>query len=169
MRHKDKETALEALEAWKRLRAKVAVEGSENYDKPVLVQFLDRNTFEVMDRDIVEDEFYVLRKHRILRDLDPQGKDLDDAIRNARGGSRPAQPGRQQGRPQGRPQGKPSRRRPQGPQGKPDQPGNRRDREKDDTRKGGNRRRRRRTGRRGPRRGNGGPGAGAGAGSPPAA
>ncbi|MBK8205511.1 MAG: hypothetical protein IPK87_01835 [Planctomycetes bacterium] len=159
MRHKDKETALEALEAWKRLRAKVAVEGGENYDKPVLVQFLDRNTFEVMDRDIVEDEFYVLRKHRILRDLDPQGKDLEDAIRNARGGSRPAQPGRQQGRPQG----KPSRRRPQGPQAKSDQPGNRR--EKDETRKGGNRRRRRRTGRRGPRRGNGGPSAG----SPPPA
>ncbi len=163
MRHKDKETALEALEAWKRLRAKVAVEGGDNYDKPVLVQFLDRNTFEVMDRDIVEDEFYVLRKHRILRDLDPQGRDLEDAIRNARGGSsRPAQPGRQRGRQQGRPQGKPSRRRPQGPQAKSDQPGNRR--EKDETRKGGNRRRRRRTGRRGPRGGGGG----AAAGPPPA-
>ena len=38
-------------------------------DTPVLVQFTDTNTFEVMDRDIVEDEFYVLRKYKLVREL----------------------------------------------------------------------------------------------------
>lgn len=85
MRHKDQPTAIAALEAWKRLRAKVEAAGGDNYAKPVLVQFLDANTFEVMDRDIVEDEFYVLRKYRVLRDLDPAGQDLEEAIRQARG------------------------------------------------------------------------------------
>jgi hypothetical protein len=87
MRHKDKATIAEALQAWKHLRRKVETEGGQHYDKPVLVQFLDRNTYEVMERDIVEDEFYVLRKYRILRDLDASGRDIEEAIRTARGGA----------------------------------------------------------------------------------
>jgi hypothetical protein len=141
MRFKDKESAVEALEAWKRLRGKVETNGGENYDKPVLVQFLDTNTFEVMDRDIVEDEFYVLRKYRILRDLDAAGRDLEEAIRNARGGK---------GKPQDR------SRRPQKSQRS--QKGQRGDKsqkspksEKSDKGQGSGPRRRRR--RRGPRRG----------------
>lgn len=115
MRHKDKPTAAEALQDWKRIRQKVEAEGGENYDKPVLVQFLDANTFEVMDRDIVEDEFYVLRKYRILRDLDPAGKDLEEAIRQAGGDrrsgpSRRSQPGRSgRSKPRGAGQGKSDR------------------------------------------------------------
>ena len=72
-----------ALEDWRGLRSKVDAEGGDHYDKPVLVKFLDRGTFEVMDRDIVEDEFYVLRPHKILRELDAAGKDLEQAIRDA--------------------------------------------------------------------------------------
>ncbi|MBX3461434.1 MAG: hypothetical protein KF696_15925 [Planctomycetes bacterium] len=157
MRHKDKETLAEALEDWKRLRAKVAAEGGENYEQPVVVHFLDRNTFEVMDRDIVEDEFYVLRKHRILRDLDPQGKDLDEAIRNARGAGRPT--GRQQPQRTQRPSrrvrgGRPDRG--QRKQGEPRPQGEQR--ADGEQRQGGNRRRRRRGGRKGHRRGGGGTG-----------
>ncbi len=137
MRFKDKESALEALEDWKRLRRKVETEGGENYEKPVLVQFLDTNTFEVMDRDIVEDEFYVLRKYRILRDLDAGGRDLEDAIRSSRGG---------RGKPQDR------SRRPQKSQrsqkGQRDKP---QKSQKPEKGQGGGPRRRRR--RRGPRRG----------------
>lgn len=102
MRHKDQPTAAAALEAWKRLRAKVEAAGGENYEKPVLVQFLDANTFEVMDRDIVEDEFYVLRKYRIVRELDAAGKDLEDAIRQSGGERRSAAPGRRRGEGRGR-------------------------------------------------------------------
>ena len=75
MRHRDQSSVLEALEDWKGLRLKVQQEGGEQYEQPVLVKFLDTGTFEVMDRDIVEDEFYVLRRHKILRELDAQGRD----------------------------------------------------------------------------------------------
>ncbi len=149
MRFKDKETVVEALEAWKRLRDKVEREGGEHYDKPVLVQFLDTNTYEVMDRDIVEDEFYVLRKYRVLRDLNAAGADLEDAIRSARGAG---------GKPQGRSQRPHKGQRPRTSQrggrsqrgGKPKEP--RGDKaQPPDGKPGGPRRRRR---RRGPRRGN---------------
>jgi hypothetical protein len=83
MRHRDKQTVLAALKDWKVLREKVNAEGGDNYEKPVLVKFLDTGTFEVMDRDIVEDEFYVLRRYKILRELKPDGADLQDAIRDA--------------------------------------------------------------------------------------
>jgi hypothetical protein len=102
MRHRDKPTAAEALHDWKRLRKKVEENGGENYEKPVLVQFLDANTFEVMDRDIVEDEFYVLRKYRIVRELDAAGKDLEDAIRQSGGERRSSAPGRRRGERRGR-------------------------------------------------------------------
>jgi hypothetical protein len=125
MRHRDKETVTEALQAWQDLRAKVEVEGGDQYEKPVLVKFLDTGTFEVMDRDIVEDEFYVLRKWKILRELDPAGADLEQAIRDSRRDS-PKRQGQKQGQPH---QGRES-----------------------DKRKGG-RRRGKRTGRRGGRRG----------------
>jgi hypothetical protein len=140
MRFKDKETAVEALEAWKRLRRKVETDGGENYEKPVLVQFLDTNTFEVMDRDIVEDEFYVLRKYRILRDLDPGGADLEEAIRATRG-SRVAPQGRSQRGPRGK---KPQRTQRGERAPRAEKPADQ------DSRKGGPRRRRR---RRGPRKG----------------
>lgn len=81
MRHRDQSTPVLALEDWKALREKVRELGGENYEKPVLVKFLDSNTYEVMDRDIVEDEFYVLRRWKIVRELDPEGRDLEDAIR----------------------------------------------------------------------------------------
>ena len=93
MRHRDKETITQALESWQRLRKKVEAEGGDNYEKPVLVKFLDKGTFEVMDRDIVEDEFYVLRKWKILRELDPAGKDLEQAIKDSRRAA-PKQSGR---------------------------------------------------------------------------
>lgn len=83
MRHRDKKTVVDALKDWKALREKVLAEGGENYERPVLVKFLDSGTFEVMERDIVEDEFYVLRKFKILRELNAEGKDLQDAIREA--------------------------------------------------------------------------------------
>lgn len=83
MRHRDKQTVVDALKDWKALREKVLAEGGENYDRPVLVKFLDSGTFEVMERDIVEDEFYVLRKFKVLRELNPEGKDLQEAIREA--------------------------------------------------------------------------------------
>lgn len=84
MRHRDKETAVQALEDWKRLREKVLELGGDNYEKPVLVKFLDTNTYEVMDRDIVEDEFYVLRHWKLIRELDAEGKDLDKALQEER-------------------------------------------------------------------------------------
>jgi hypothetical protein len=84
MRHRDQETAALALEDWKRLRAKVTEAGGENYEKPVLVKFLDTRTYEVMDRDIVEDEFYVLRQWKLIRELDAEGKDLEEAIQQER-------------------------------------------------------------------------------------
>ena len=84
MRHRDQETVQAALEDWRELRGKVEREGGEQYEKPVLVKFLDSGTFEVMDRDIVEDEFYVLRRFKILRELDATGKDLEQAIRDSR-------------------------------------------------------------------------------------
>jgi len=121
MRHRDKETAAMALESWKALRSKVEQEGGDHYEKPVLVQFLDTNTFEVMDRDIVEDEFYVLRRYKIVRELDPKGTDLEDAIRShrkpqssARGGKPKGRRPEQQGKPQqaGKSQGRRRRRRP---------------------------------------------------------
>jgi hypothetical protein len=111
MRHRDKETVVEALEDWRGLRKKTTAEGGENYTKPVLVKFLDTGTFEVMDRDIVEDVFYVLREHKIMRDLSPDGRDLEAAIRDA---------GREN-RPKGAPP-KGSQRKP-GQHGKPGQPG----------------------------------------------
>ncbi len=79
MRHRDKVTPVLALEDWKALRQKVLELGGENYDKPVLVRFLDTDTY-----TIVEDEFYVLRRWKLVRELDPEGKDLDEAIRHAR-------------------------------------------------------------------------------------
>lgn len=158
MRHKDKETLVEALEDWKRLRAKVAAEGGEQYEKPVVVHFLDRNSYEVMDRDIVEDEFYVLRKHRILRDLDPQGRDLEEAIRNARNSGRPAgrpTTGRQQPQRSGKPSRRvrPGDRREQGPRPQGEQ------KAEGEQRQGGQRKRRRRGGRKRPRRDGGNAGA----------
>jgi hypothetical protein len=84
MRHRDQETVQFALEDWRELRAKVEREGGDQYEQPVLVKFLDTGTFEVMDRDIVEDEFYVLRPHKILRELDAAGKDLEQAIKDSR-------------------------------------------------------------------------------------
>jgi hypothetical protein len=103
MRHRDQETVTLALEDWRQLRAKVEAEQGEQYEKPVLVKFLDSGTFEVMDRDIVEDEFYVLRKYKILRELDPTGRDLEAAIRE----SSRDQPQRKQG---GKPTGRPGQR-----------------------------------------------------------
>lgn len=105
MRHRDKETPAKALEDWKRLREKVAELGGDNYEKPVLVKFLDTDTYEVMDRDIVEDEFYVLRQWKLIRELDAEGKDLEDAIkeehknRGRRGKGRPG--GKSSGKPSG--------------------------------------------------------------------
>ncbi|MBZ0136001.1 MAG: hypothetical protein K8I27_06470, partial [Planctomycetes bacterium] len=125
MRHRDKETVTAALESWQRLRGKVESEGGDNYAKPVLVKFLDTGTFEVMERDIVEDEFYVLRKWKILRELDPAGKDLEQAIRDSKR-SAPRQSTKSAPRADGSKQG---------------------------NRRGGNRRRGKRTGRRGSRRG----------------
>ncbi|MHC4841750.1 MAG: hypothetical protein ACYTDT_12505, partial [Planctomycetota bacterium] len=80
MRHRDKKSAWEALSDWKALRQKVTDAGGENYDAPVLVQFTDTKTFEVMDREIVEDEFYVLRKYKLVRELAADGADLEKAI-----------------------------------------------------------------------------------------
>jgi len=125
MRHRDKETVLAALKDWQALREKVASEGGDNYDQPVLVKFLDTGTFEVMDKDIVEDEFYVLRQYKILRELKPDGQDLQDAIRDAGKDA----PRRKSG-------GRPGQKRPTG------------------SRRGG-RKRGRRTGRRGKRGGGG--------------
>jgi hypothetical protein len=109
MRHRDHETAAAALKDWRELRQKVEQEGGENYEKPVLVQFLDRNTYEVMDRDIVEDEFYVLRRYKIVRELDPKGADLEDAIRSVAGGGKstrgPSRSGRGRSRRGGKPKG----------------------------------------------------------------
>lgn len=109
MRHRDKQTVTEALEDWQALRRKVNAEGGENYEKPILVKFLDTGTFEVMDRDIVEDEFYVLRKWKLLRELDPAGGDLDQAIRESRR-DQPRQQNRGSQR-AGKPQGKQDSRR----------------------------------------------------------
>jgi hypothetical protein len=109
MRHRDQETAEQALEDWKALRRKVEQEGGDNYEKPVLIKFLDTNTYEVMDRDIVEDEFYVLRRYKLIRELDPAGKDLDEAIRSTRKPGSAKQ--RASGRGQGQSRGKSSRRR----------------------------------------------------------
>jgi hypothetical protein len=166
MRHRDKETVVEALEDWRNLRKKTTAEGGENYVKPVLVKFLDTGTFEVMDRDIVEDVFYVLREHKIMRDLAPDGRDLEAAIRDAGRETRPKgappkgsqrKPGHQ-GKPgqQGRPprQGQPSQK---GPASQQDQPSQKGPDEKRGPRRG--RRRGRRTGKRGqrPPRDRGGP------------
>lgn len=85
MRHRDVESARQALEDWKALRERVVAEGGEQYEKPVLVRFMATNTYEVMDRDIVEDEFYVLRKYQIVRELDAAGADLEQAIRETKG------------------------------------------------------------------------------------
>ena len=128
MRHRDKATVTQALESWQRLRAKVETEGGDNYVQPVLVKFLDTGTFEVMDRDIVEDEFYVPRKWKILRELDPAGKDLEQAIKDSRRDTpkQSSRPGQRKDRETGK-------------QGQ----GNRR----------GGRRRGKRTGKRSPRRG----------------
>lgn len=138
MRHRDKETVTQALESWQRLRKKVEAEGGDNYEKPVLVKFLDTGTFEVMDRDIVEDEFYVLRKWKILRELDPAGKDLDKAIKDSRRDA-PKQSGRS-----GQRGGRQGDKRKEGER--------RKDGDKQGNRRGG-RRRGKRTGRRGSRRG----------------
>jgi hypothetical protein len=141
MRHRDKDTVVEALEDWRSLRKKTTAEGGENYEKPVLVKFLDTGTFEVMDRDIVEDVFYVLRQHKILRELAADGRDLDAAIRDA---------GRES-RPKGGPPSRGHQRKP-GQQGRPQQqgqPSQKGQDEKRGPRRG--RRRGRRTGRRGPR------------------
>ncbi|MBE7490411.1 MAG: hypothetical protein HS108_01405 [Planctomycetes bacterium] len=134
MRHRESPTALEALEAWKALRRKVEAEGGQHYDRPVLVRFGDKGTFEVMDRDIVEDEFYVRRPYKVIRELDPKGADLEQALREQRGGDRD----------RSRPGGRPGQRgRPGG--GKPGQGGSRH-------RRGGRSRRgSRRGGDRGPR------------------
>ena len=161
MRHRDKETVLSALEDWKALRERVATEGGENYERPVLVKFLDSGTFEVMERDIVEDEFYVLRKFKIMRELAPDGKDLQDAIREA-GREAPQRRGRSsqsRGSRGGKGKGGSAR----GSSAKAGQP-------KDDSagdkagtgNKRGSRRRGRRTGRRGGKRGSGSGGADAG-------
>jgi len=104
MRHRDLPTALEALEAWKALRRKVEAEGGAQYDRPLLVRFADKGTFEVMDRDIVEDEFYVRRIYKVIRELDPKGADLEQALRENRGGG--PDRGRPR-RPDNRPTGKP--------------------------------------------------------------
>jgi hypothetical protein len=149
MRHRDKDTVVEALEDWRGLRKKTTAEGGENYEKPVLVKFLDTGTFEVMDRDIVEDVFYVLRQHKILRELAADGRDLDAAIRDA---------GRES-RPKGGPPSRGHQRKP-GQQGRPQtqgQPSQKGQDEKRGPRRG--RRRGRRTGRRGqrPPRDRGGP------------
>lgn len=86
MRHRDLPSAVDALENWRDLRRKVQAEGGQPYEKPVLVRFLDTNTWEVMDRDIVEDEFYVRRPFKVMRELAPDGADIDRAIRETRGG-----------------------------------------------------------------------------------
>ena len=146
MRHRDKATVTQALESWQRLRAKVETEGGDNYEQPVLVKFLDTGTFEVMERDIVEDEFYVLRKWKILRELDPAGKDLEQAIKDSRRDA-PKQ------------SSKPGQR-----------PGQRKDREGSKQGQGnrrGGRRRGKRTGKRGPRRGGRGRSGGGGGGDKP--
>lgn len=176
MRHRDRETILDALQDWRELRKKVAVEGGENYEKPVLVKFLDTGTFEVMERDIVEDQFYVLREHKILRELDAGGRDLEAAIRDAgrdgqsqRGGQRGQQSqrghesrrGGQQSRRGGRDQRSQRGQQSQRPQGgKPD--------EKSEGGQGRPPRRGRRRGRRSGRRGNRpGGGGGEGGAKPP--
>jgi hypothetical protein len=102
MRHREQITPLDALADYKNLRRKVEQEGGQHYDKPVLVRFADKGTFEVMDRDIVEDEFYVRRVFKIVRELDPKGADLEQALREHRGdGRQPSQRGPQQRRPGG--------------------------------------------------------------------
>lgn len=136
MRHREHASPLDALTDWKQLRRKVDQEGGQHYEKPVLVRFADKGTFEVMDRDIVEDEFYVRRPFKIVRELDAKGADLEQALREHRGD------GRQQ-----------SQRGPQ-QQRRPGQSGRERDRSQ---RGPGNSRRGGRS-RRGSRRGGGGGG-----------
>lgn len=69
MRHRDQPTKAKALREWQALMESVKAEGGEGYDIPVLVHFKDEKTYEVMDKDIVEDEFYVRRPFKILRNL----------------------------------------------------------------------------------------------------
>jgi hypothetical protein len=153
MRHRDHETAAGALKDWLELRQKVKQEGGENYEKPVLVQFLDRNTYEVMDRDIVEDEFYVLRRYKIVRELDPKGTDLEEAIKATTGGGKPGgRPGSKPGSRSGRSRGS-TRGRRQG--GKPKAEG-KQDGKPGDKPDGKGRSRRRRRPPRKPKRGNAG-------------
>lgn len=120
MRHRDQPSAFEALMDWKAIRRKVEAEGGLQYEKPVLVRFADRGTFEVMDREIVEDKFYVLRPFKIMRELDAKGADLEQAIRENRQGGGDARQS-QQRKPGG--QRRPGDQRRPSDQRKPDDPG----------------------------------------------
>ncbi|MCB9894047.1 MAG: hypothetical protein H6839_06355 [Planctomycetes bacterium] len=152
MRHRDQETVQEALEDWRELRSRVEREGGEQYDKPVLVKFLDTGTFEVMDRDIVEDEFYVLRRFKILRELDAAGKDLEQAIRDSRREA-PQRSGSQGSRRGGRPRtGKTGPKSGDGKSGDGKSGGGKPNAKRGNRR---GRRRGRRTGKRGPDKGGG--------------
>lgn len=85
MRHRESVSSKEALQAWDELRKHVKAAGGDPYTKPVLVKFLDTNGYEVMDRDIVEDEFYVRRRYKIVKSLDGsrRGSELTKGAPNA--------------------------------------------------------------------------------------
>jgi len=57
------------MRKYNELKTRVEREGGEAFSRPVLVRFLDTNSYQVMERSIVEDEFYVRRRFKVVKKL----------------------------------------------------------------------------------------------------